>query len=243
MLRMYLFYSPFHNFIHKTLVAAYEAGVWDQVTLVPTYPFRNAQGEFVTGQYDSTELNPLGKVPFLALDDGKVLYSSQVVAEYLDSLSTGDRLYPENGMARFDALRRLSLGDSVFEFAVQMVMESWRDPDEQRRDLFEWLMPKIERAYDRLEQEVSSWGDFDIGHAGLLQGLSFAGSWAAGNDDVPDNRIIDWTSRWPGLAEWFEATAKRPSVKSHYGRPYSGDDSPENFRKAVDAVLASRASG
>ena len=33
-----LFYSPFHTFIHKVLVTIHEAGLWDEVTFVPTYP-------------------------------------------------------------------------------------------------------------------------------------------------------------------------------------------------------------
>lgn len=239
---MYLFYSPFHNFIHKTLVVAHEAGVWDQITFVPTYPFRNGQGEFVTGDYDISMLNPLAKVPFLVLDDGEVLYSSQVVAEYLDSLSEGQRLYPADGPRRFDALKRLSLGDSVFEFAVQMVMEDWRDKGEWRADLFGWLIPKITRAYDVAEQEVDGWSGFDIGHAGMLQGLSFVDWWAGGNEDIPGNLLIDWKRRWPKLGAWFEETVKRPSVQSHYNVPFDGDDSVEYFRGVVKDILDKRRS-
>ena len=42
---MKLFYSPFHTFIHKVLVTAHEAGLWDEITFVPTYPFKNRDGE------------------------------------------------------------------------------------------------------------------------------------------------------------------------------------------------------
>lgn len=238
---MHLFYSPFHNFIHKTLVVAHEAGVFSRITFVPTYPYRNAKGEFVTGQYDSSALNPLAKVPFLATDDGEILYSSQVVAEYLDSLADGDKLYPDDGPERFDALRRLALGDAVFEFAVQMVMEEWRDADDRRADLYDWLVPKIERAFDSADAESAGWDAFDIGHAGLLQGVSFTDSWAGASDAAEERGLRNWKERWPALADWFEKAAERPSVQSHYGRPYAGDDSPENFRRAVEAVQQARA--
>ena len=238
---MYLFYSPFHNFVHKSLVVAHESGVFDDVTFVPTYPFLNSKGEYVGGQYDLAALNPLAKVPYLALDNATVLYSSQVVIEYLDSLSAGARLYPAAGPARFDALRRLSLGDSVFEFAVQMVMEGWRDADERRADLYSWLLPKIERAYDAADAEAPAWQGFDIGHVGLLQGISFIDSWATGNEDVPGNVCIAWRSRWGALADWFDRTCERDSVQSHYGTAYEGDDSPEYFQAAVDKVLSARA--
>ena len=67
---MYLFYSPFHDFAHKVLIAIHENGLRERVTTVPTFPFRNLQREWVRGQYDVSALNPLGTVPFLVLDDG-----------------------------------------------------------------------------------------------------------------------------------------------------------------------------
>lgn len=239
---MQLFYSPFHDFIHKVLVVAHEAGVHESITRVPTFPFRNCSGEWVAGQYDISALNPLGKVPFLTLDNGEALYSSQVVVEYLDSLSNGSRLYPADGDARFDALRRLSLGDSVFEFAVQMVMECWREPDVQRADVFEWLWPKISAAYDVLDQQSGSWTGFDIGHAGILQGVSFVDMFAAGNDSVPGNPCVEWRERWPSLAAWFERTTERPSVDWHYKKPYEGDMSADYHAAAVADALARRRS-
>jgi len=234
---MKLFYSPFHNFIHKVLVVAHEAGVAETLERVPTFPFLNCEGQWVSGQYDISMLNPLAKVPFLTLDDGTALYSSQVVVEYLDSLSSGKNLYPASGRERFDALRRLALGDGVFESAVQMVMEGWREPDDQRAALYDWLWPKITRSFDLAEREAATRRDFDIGDVGMLQGLSFVDSWASGNDGIPGNACIEWRDRWPELAEWYGRTSDRPSVHWHYNQPYEGDMSAEYHAAAVAAVL------
>jgi glutathione S-transferase len=232
---MRLFYSPFHDFVHKVLVVIYEAGLEKDVEKIPTFPFRNLDGEWVAGQYDISQLNPLGKVPFLALDDGTILYSSQVVVEYLDSLSQRP-LFPASGRARFDALRRLALGDAIFEFAVQMSMEGWRDPQDRRSDLFTWLWPKIDRSMDQLESEAAGWVDFDIGHAGTLQGVSYLDAWASGRDDIPGSSFSDWQQRWPEMAAWFAATLQRSSVQSHYHVAYEGDTSAENHAVAISAV-------
>lgn len=237
---MRLFYSPFHDFAHKVLVVAGEAGVAGEIATVASFPFRNLAGEWVAGQYDTSSINPLGKVPFLALDDGTVLYQSQVVVEYLDSLSKGRPLYPPGGLARFDALRRLSLGDALFEYAVQMSMECWRDPAERRADLFDSLWPKVVRSLDLLDGEARGWDAFDVGHAGILQGVSYIDGWASGRHDIPGNPCADWRSRWPTLAEWLAQACERPSVAGHYRRPYTGDTSPEQHRAAVAAVLAAR---
>jgi len=233
---MKLFYSPFHDFVHKVLVVIFESGLEKDVETVASFPFRNLDGEWVQGQYDIARLNPLGKVPFLALDDGTILYPSQVVTEYLDSLSSRP-LYPERGAARFDALRRLALGDAMFEFAVQMSMEGWREPRHRRDDLYAWLWPKIERTLDRLEQEAPGFDGFDIGHAGLLQGVSYLDAWATGRDDVQGNPCSSWRTRWPRVASWFVGALQRPSVQSHYGVPYAGETSPEHHNNSVEAVL------
>lgn len=78
-----LFYSPFHTFIHKVLVTIHEAGLWNDVTFVPTYPFKNRQGEDQGDAYSIAALNPLNKVPTLALDSGQVVYGSQVLLNAL----------------------------------------------------------------------------------------------------------------------------------------------------------------
>lgn len=239
---MKLFYSPFHDFVHKVLVTVHEAGLAGEVELVASFPFRNLAGEWVRGEYDVTALNPTGKVPFLALDDGTVLYPSQVVVEYLDSVSRDTRLFPAAGPERFDALRRLALGDAVFEFAVQMSMEGWRPPEERRGDLYEWLWPKITRSFDRLEREIPAYRAFDIGDAGVLQGLSYVDGWAGRRDDLPLNPCRRWRDAWPALAAWFEEAVNRPAVRSHYGRNFEGDVSPQRHAAAVEAVLASRSS-
>ncbi len=44
--------------------------------------------------------NPLGKVPYLILDDGSPLYDSRVICEYLDSLLPANTLIPAAGRER-----------------------------------------------------------------------------------------------------------------------------------------------
>jgi glutathione S-transferase len=236
---MKLFYSPFHDFIHKVLVVIQEAGVQDDVELVATFPFRNLNAEFVTGQYDISAINPLGKVPFLALENGKTIYPSQVVAEYIDSFAK-QPLFPSDIEDRVDALRRLALGDAIFDFAVQMSMEGWREEHERRADLYDWLWPKIERSMQELERESANWSYFDIGHVGVLQGISYLDAWATGRDDIPANCCANWRQRWPELDAWFDLSIQRPSIQSHYRIPYAGDTSPEQCQAAVASVLEAR---
>lgn len=236
---MKLFYSPFHDFVHKVLVVIHEADLQDDVELIPTFPFRNLASEWVIGEYDISALTPLGKVPLLALDSGDTLYASQVIAEYLDSFSKRP-LYPAEGVQRFDALRRLAIGDAIFELAVQLSMEGWREEQDRRADLYQWLWPKIDASMQQLNREAADWSSFDIGHVGSLQGISYLNAWAAGNDNIPENICSDWRARWPTLSNWFDVSVQRPSVRSHYQIPFDGDTSVEQHRLAVCAVLDAR---
>ena len=235
---MKLFYSPFHSFVHKSLVVIGEKGLTDQVTLVPTFPFRNTEMEDMKGKYPLGELNPLGKVPTLAMDGGKALYGSQAIVEYLDSLpSEAEPLFPPSGPQRWDALRRLALGDTMFELGVQMSTEGRIPPAEPRPGLYQWLQPKIEAAFDVMNDDVAAPSRFDIGHVAFLQGISYTGSSYGWRADDPLYPEFDWRAGRDILATWYDEACQRPSVQSHLHKPYAGDSSPEFFASQLAEVL------
>lgn len=238
---MRLFYSPFHSFVHKTLVTAHEAGLWDRITFVPTYPFRNRKGEEQGDLYSIAALNPLNKVPTLATETGRIIFGSQAIAEYLDSRSASGRsLYPPPGEARWDALTRLALADTMFESSVQLVMEGWQPQAQQRLSLFEWIWPKIIRGLDRLESACATgFSGFDIGQAAMLHAISYMDFrirfYTAKDPLYPE---FDVFGGRPALKAWYDRAVLRPSVQSHYQKDYEGDDSPAHCQRHVQAVLA-----
>ena len=237
---MRLFYSPFHTFIHKVLVSAHETGLWSDITFVATYPFKNRDGEDQGDAYSIAALNPLNKVPTLALETGQVVYGSQAVVECLDGLSrSGKKLYPARGPERWEAITRLALADTMFETTVQMVMEGWLPPDEQRRELFEWIWPKIIRGLDQLEAYCArGFSSFDIGQAAMLHAISYmdfrAKFYDAKDPLYPD---FDCFEGRPNLTAWWQESLTRPSVTSHYNVDFEGDDSAEFCQQNVRAVL------
>ncbi len=236
---MKLFYSPFHSFIHKVLVTLHETGNWDNTTFVPTFPFKNNDGEDVAGQYSIAALNPLDKVPTLALESGQVIFGSQAICEYLDSVSIAERLYPEAGPDRWDALTRLALCDTMFELTVQMVMEGWQPEEQRRRDLYEWIWPKLERGLDKLEQSAAlGWDRFDIGHAAALHMLSYTEfRFVFYGDKDPVRPNFDWRVGHPSLQAWYEGALTRPSVTAHYNVDFQGDKSARFHKAMVAEVL------
>lgn len=241
---MKLFYSPFHTFIHKVLVTAHEAGLWDEIEFVPTYPFYNRQGEYQDDKYSIAAINPLNKVPTLALSDGTAIYGSQAIAECLDAMGTsGHRLYPPEGPKRWEAITRLALADTMFESTVALVMEGWHPEEEQRLSVFEWIWPKLLRGLDKLEEcATEGFESFDIGQAAMLHALSymdFRSRFYEAKDPLYPGH--DWTQGRPNLKAWWDEAIQRPSVTSHYNKDYEGDESPEFCQRNVKEVLAARA--
>ena len=237
---MKLFYSPFHTFVHKVLVTAHEVGLWDDIIFVATYPFKNRDGEDQGDNYSIAAINPLDKVPTLALDDGQVVYASQALAECLDSRSkSGHRLFPQSGTLRWDAITRLALADTMFETTVMLVMEGWNPEENQRIEFFEWIWPKIIRGCDKLEAPCKRGFDgFDIGQAAMLHAISYM-DFRVNFYDAKDPLHPEFNcfENRPNLEAWWKDAIQRPSVLSHYNVDFKGDDSAEFCQKNVREVL------
>jgi glutathione S-transferase len=195
---MRLLWSSRSPFVRKVMVAAHEVGVAGRIATERVVVGADKPNPGVMA------LNPLNKIPTLVLDDGAVLYDSRVIAEYLDTLHDGPKLFPAEPAARFRALRRQALGDGLMEVVVLRLGEQNRPRDIQSDSHLASFRLKIDTALDRLEADgVDPAPMPDIGHIAIgcaLAHLDFrfaADAWRAGR---------------PGLAAWFGAFAARPSV-------------------------------
>ncbi len=84
------------------------------------------------------EINPLGRVPSLILDDGETLIDSNAIIDHL--LQVGDpehRLLPAAGAARRQVLRLAAMGHGTMEKGVASSYERNRRPKELVYD--KWL--------------------------------------------------------------------------------------------------------
>ena len=214
--------------------------MWEEITFIGTYPFKNRDGDDQGDAYSIAKLNPLNKVPTLALDTGQVVYGSQAVVECLDGMSqSGQRLYPATPTERWEAVTRLAMADTMFETTVQMVMEGWIEESQQRIALFEWIWPKIIAGLDQLEGYCKrGFKQFDIGQAAMLHAISYmdfrAKFYDAKDPIYPD---FDCFEGRPNLNAWWLEAITRPSVTCHYNVDFEGDDSAEFCQTNVQAVL------
>lgn len=194
---MKLYYNPASPYVRKVRVLAIEADLMNDIDLakVTTTP--------VGPDADLCADNPIGKIPTLVRDDGDALYDSRVICEYLDGLHGGARMFPENGEARWAAVRRQALADGILDAAVNTRYETFLRPGELRwPDWVDGQLEKIRRGLDMLEGE--SLGDgVDIGTISVACALGYL-----------DFRYPDegWRDSRPKLAAWFEKFAARPSM-------------------------------
>src|SRR5262249_54960424 len=79
------------------------------------------------------QINPLGRVPSLILDDGEVIIDSWAILDHLDQLVGPERaLVPPSGAARRPALKVVALASGIVEKAGAIVYERSLRPPEKR---------------------------------------------------------------------------------------------------------------
>jgi glutathione S-transferase len=195
---MKLYFAAASPYVRKVSITAIECGLADRITRVTTAVAPH------TPNLDLEPRNPLVKVPALELDDGRVLYDSLVICEYLNALGKGS-LFPAEGDARWDALRRHALADGILDAALLARYENVLRPEALRwPEWYEGQMRKVANALDAAERDAATLpGTFDIGQVTLACALGYL-----------DFRYptLPWRDGRPALAAWFLAAAKRPSV-------------------------------
>ncbi len=196
---MRLFGSTRSPFARKVRIAAHELGLAERITLVPNV--------VATTQVDAAlaELNPLGQIPTLVLDDGRVLYDSLVICEYLDDLAAPPRLFPRGQPHRADTLTRHALGQGMTEALVRLFGERKRTDDPLQPSYVQAFRAKFLRGADALDRAALAWPDrpVDIGDLAVACALAYADfrfaeeNWPAGRDT---------------LHAWYQGILQRPSM-------------------------------
>ncbi|GAA5959887.1 hypothetical protein JCM3765_000632 [Sporobolomyces pararoseus] len=109
-----------------------------------------------------SQLAPLGKIPALSISregvkEPTVLFGSQVIAQYLDSMDGGKALPTwEKGIERFEALTTESLADGICEAALALRYERLERPkDLLWKDWVDGQLSKITRAVPMLSERVT----------------------------------------------------------------------------------------
>ena len=150
--------------------------------------------------------NPLGKVPALILDGGRVVYDSKVIVEYLETLRP-PQLIPADPELRIAHKQIEALADGVCDAVVLAVLERSRPGDLQSSDWIGRQTRKIEAGTAELDRLLGAGEWFTASGFGLAD---IAAGCALGYLDLrfPE---FDWPRRHPALAPYFARLDARPS--------------------------------
>lgn len=197
---MRLYHSPTTPFGRKVMLMLLETGQAQDVEIVTAIGTPLDPGTMPLDQ------NPLGKIPTLVLDDGRIVYDSRVICRYLDDRA-GGRLYPA-GDRLWDTLTLEATADGLIEAAILVRYETHVRPSE--RQFAGWIdaqWGKVTRALDVLETRWADHlaGPLDMGHLAAACALSYL-----------DFRFADraWRTGRGNLACWHEAISRRDSLQA-----------------------------
>jgi glutathione S-transferase len=161
---MKLLSAPASPFGRKVKVVAIEKGVMDRIEYVALATAPSAPSETLARD------NPLIKIPTLVLDDGRSLYDSFVICDYLDALHAGNKVIPAGGARRWEVLKVHALGSGISDAAVLCRYENVLRPEALRwPDWTQGQMKKIAGSLDWLESDIAVIGNAGASDADLGQ--------------------------------------------------------------------------
>ncbi len=198
---MKLRYSPTSPYVRKISVTIIELGLENDVTNIPTNVW--------DAECDIADDNPLGKVPTLVTDDGKTVYDSPVIVEFLESIAKADKnmeLIPSTGDMRWKVLRLQALADGILDAAVLKFLELRRNENERSATWMERQQSVVERGYAALDRESASFADEGI-NIGQISTACLLG-WHEFR--FPE---FSWRKDHPSLSRWFDTFSTRPSMQ------------------------------
>lgn len=191
---MKLAYSPNSPYVRKCWALAIQRGIEDRIEL----------WSVATTDPALAAVNPLSKIPALITDEGQVIYDSPVICEYLDSVGSGPRLFPESGPARWKVLTQAALADGILDATQPRRREVALPQDEGRIAYIKLQQGKVARALDALEADADSLGDLrTIGEIAIACALGYL-----------DFRYPHepWRPGHPKLEAWYARVVQLPPM-------------------------------
>lgn len=196
---MKIYASPASSFARKIRVMLLEKGIEHELELVNLWEPNKLH-----------DVNPLGKVPALQLDDGRVLVSSPLIADFVDGTYPSPRLIPEDFEARTEVRRWEALADGSMD-AVAATLYEMRFHDEAKRSeaWMERQRKKFEGGFKALESMLDG-RRLCVGDTMTLADISVACHLGFINLRVPQYFPQD---KYPGLSRLWRSMEERDAFR------------------------------
>jgi glutathione S-transferase len=171
------------------------------------------------------EVNPMGRVPALELDDGSVLPESEVICEYLEDAFPEPSLRPEDSKlrARMRLLSRIS--DTYIVMAMVPLFDQLEKPTS------EWDQAAIRRALDQVDRALGYLEHY-IGHGLYAVGESLT---QADGALIPILLLVD---KWLPIFRGPELLANHPRTQRYWQNIGNDEIAQRLIDETFDALKA-----
>jgi len=196
---MKLYASPASSFARKIRVMLIEKKVAHEVEMINLWEAN-----------DLKKTNPVGKVPALRLDDGRVVISSPLIADYVDNQFPVPRFIPADPERRLEVRQWEALADGAME-AVGASLYEMRFHDEAKRSQA-WLdrqRGKADAGFAALEDMLGN-RTWCVGDAITLADIAIACHLGFITLRAPQFFPPD---QYPGLTRLWRSMESRESMK------------------------------
>lgn len=140
--------------------------------------------------------NPLGKIPALVLPEGRTIYDSRVILEFLDHQAGGGIIIPDGWPARLDVLTTQALCDGIMDAAILIIYEARHRPAEiHHTPWLDYQRGKVTRGLAAFGKAPPDPAHFNVG--------TIAAACMFGHLDV--RKQVDWRKDFPALVQWLDA--------------------------------------
>lgn len=157
--------------------------------------------------------NPLGKVPVWVLEDGKTLFDSRVIVEYLDSVSPAGHVMPRDARPRIAVKRWEALADGVCDAAALVFLEKKRPSSQQSPEWIRRQMAKVHGGLKAMSEELAQHKGthgWCTGEVFTLADIAVGCALGYLTFRFPE---LDWRRAHPNLSELYDRLMQRPTFK------------------------------
>lgn len=155
------------------------------------------------------DFNPLGKVPVWVLEDGKTLFDSRVIVEYLDSISPVGHLLPKDVRPRIAVKRGEALADGICDAAALVFLERKRPPAQQSQEWIDRQLAKVHLGLKVISEELGA-QPWCTGESFNLADIALGCALGYLDFRFPE---IDWRRTHPNLSEIYDRLMQRPAFR------------------------------
>ena len=191
---MKLFYTKRSPYARKVRVVALEKGIDLEL-----------QEEDLTAKSEELlRLNPVGKIPVLAADDGTVLCDSSVICEYLEDYQKQPAMVPDAPAPYWRMVNLDAVAKGLTDVTVAVFYEKLIHPEDYHAKFIANKEETIVRTLKYLDAHVSDLKDFNMAAAATACAVGY----------------IQFRARylWPQnscqrLTQWYDEISQRESLQ------------------------------